>query len=688
MSNVAITGTGVKGQIEIDNASLFSKANLTTLVPKTQALVEDFNKPLGASKLNSISFDATYASPKIPLDATKALAIGVEVSPLLTIFRETESPLLGKDDFALDIPIESKEAWVGFQIGATVEVTGLGAAPNGVGIEIDQTTSGVFATYKRFDDSVALSDAIKATLSEFRVPANASELRAQKPGTVLTSDITGTVTVAGSWSIPGSVNTLALADTKVPIQIEVVAGSSVTLTGAIAISGKFVFRSWKKSDSELFIGLYKKKGTTFSVSFTAAAGMEADKGSADLIAKVFGLLSPAADTTVLGTDPGGIRAALKQSVDHSLAMCLNASCAAAVTDESAFFYTVDLEGNPAETDAALNAAIRGDWTKIAKVGKERKNVVGRTIASNHKMVVNVLGIYNYATIAEFISRCTVVHNAEDGSATITDVETAKRIAAASTPHQAAPDQLRHALSEAAISTAAYSFAKTGNASSLTSSQTLVIYRQSADARRLTKDLMPAVVLGMATQGQISSAIAETSHKHALIQFEQKIEDAAAGQMFLNPATGEPWQQSELVPIGIGQLRALLDPNDPEDKRRLEFLARWPQTQPPAPFVVDWLDITWWADAVANASAKYVTAKAAFAKIPPGVDASKDPEFMRARKDLAKALRDMSENEHSAFTPGWPLAVMHWIARRQSACSLNVSWDSRTQLQLPAKSATA
>jgi hypothetical protein len=62
--------------------------------------------------------------------------------------------------------------------------------------------------------------------------------------------------------------------------------------------------------------------------------------------------------------------------------------------------------------------------------------------------------------------------------------------------------------------------------------------------------------------------------------------------------------------------------------------------------------------------------------------------MRARKDLAKALLDMSKNEHSAFTPGWPLAVMHWIARRQSACSVNASWDSRTQLQLAAKSATA
>ena len=438
------------------------------------------------------------------------------------------------------------------------------------------------------------------------------------------------------------------------------------------------------------MGLYKKKGATLSVGFTAGIGMEAEKGSTDLIAKVFGLLSPAADTSVLGADPSGIRAALKQSVEHSLTMSLNASCAAAIADESAFFYTVDLTSNQAETDAALNAAMAGNWTKISKLSnaKENKNVIGRMIANKHKIVVNVLGVYNYASIGEFISKCTVVHCPDDGSATITDVETARRITVASTPHQAAPDQLRHALSEAAISTAAYSFAKAGNASSLTSSQTLVIYRRGADARKLTKDLMPAVVLGLATRAQISAAVGGAPHKHALIQFEQKIEDVVAQQMFLNPATNQPWRQSELIPIGIGQLRAFLDPNDSEDKRRLEFLAHWPATQPPAPYVVDWLDITWWADAVANASAKYVAAKAAFDRIPAGADPSKAPDFMRARNDLARALLNLSKNEHSAFTPGWPLAVMHWLARGQSACSVNASWDSSTQLQLSARSATA
>lgn len=690
MPNMTIEGTGADGQIEIDNASLLSKANLTTLIPKSQGLVEDFSKTLGESKLNSISFKATYASPDIALDATKTLGIGVEVSPLLKVCRAADGPLLGKDDFALDIPIDASEAWVGFQIGATVEVAGAGAAPNGVGVEIDQKTSGVFTTYKRFDASVVLRDAIRDTLSEFRVPANASEIRAQKPGTVLTSDVTGTVTVSGSWSIPGSVNTLALADTKVPIEIEVEAASCVALKGAIAITGEFVFRSWKQSDNELLIGLYKKKGTTFSVSFTAEAGMEAEAGSTDLVAKVFGLLSPTADSSVLGKDPGGLREALKKSVNHSLMMSLNASCAASVADESAFVYAVDLSGDQTRTDAALNAAIAGNWTKIAELSNatERRNAVGRMIASNHKIIVNVLGIYNYANLSEFLSKCTVAHCADDGSATITDVETASRITVASAPYEAAPDQLRQALSEAAISTAAYSFAKAGNASSLTSSQTLVIYHESADAHRIAKDLTTAVALGLATQAEVALAIGGEPHRHALIQFEQKIDDAAARQMFLNPATGQPWRQSELIPIGIGQLRAFLDPNDPDEERRLEFLAHWPQTEPPAPYSVDWRDITWWADAVANASAKYVTAKAAFEKIPAGVDASHDPGFMQARKDLAKALLDMSRNEHSAFTPGWPLAVMHWIARRQSVCSLNASWDSRTQLQLSAKSATA
>ncbi|HWD97535.1 MAG TPA: hypothetical protein VG345_00800 [Bryobacteraceae bacterium] len=690
MSNINIGGLGATGDIKIDDASLFSKANLTSLVPKTQDFANDLQKPLNAAKLNSVAFDPKYTSPDIALDSTKCLTIAVDVKPSLQLYRGSDSPLLGKDDFTPEIAIGGGECWIGFQIGATVELTAIGDAPNGIGVEIDQTTGAVFTTYKRFDSSVVLRDAMAATLSEFKIPANAGVLRAQTPGTVLTSDISGTVTVTGEWALPGSVNALALADTTVPAKIQLEIASSVALEGSIAVSGEFVFRSWKKSDTDLLIGLYKKKGTTLTVSFLASAGMEAEEGTTDLIKKVFGLLAPKADTSVLGADAGGIKTALKQSVDHSLLMSLNASCSAAFSDESAFVYSVDLTRHPDDTDAALNAAIRGNWTPIARLpnSREIKSAIGHTIDTNHKMVVNLLGIYNYGSIADFIKNCTVVHCIDDGSATITDTETAKRITVAANPYQAVTDQLRHALSEAAISTAAYSFAKTANSCTLTSSQTLVIYNRSADARKLTNELAPAVALGLATPGQIAAAIGGGPHNHALVQFEQKIDDAAARQMFLSPATGKPWQPPELVKIGIAQLRALLDPNDPADKRRIDFLDHWPQDPPPAPWYVDWLDITWWADSVANAAAKWVAAKAAFENVPRGDDPALNPAFMQARKDLARALLNMSKNEHSAFTPGWPLAVMHEIARGQSACSVNASWDSKIQLQLPAKSATA
>jgi hypothetical protein len=690
MSNVNIGGLGVTGDLKIDDASLFSKANLTSLLPKTQDFANDFQQPLGAAKLNSLSFDPKYTSPEIALDSAKSLTIAVDVNPSLQLYRPSDSPLLGKDDFTPEIAIGSGECWVSFQIAATLDVDATGQAPNGVGVEIDQTTTAAFTTYKRFDSNVSLRDAMAATLSEFKVPSSAAVLRVQTPGSVLTSDISGTVTVTGKWSVPGSVNALALADTTVPAKIQVEIASCVALEGSIAVSGEFVFRSWKKSDTELLIGLYKKKGTTLTVGFVASAGMKAEEGTTDLIKKVFGLLAPGADTSVLGADPGGIKAALKKSVDHSLLMSMNASCSAAFSDESAFVYSVDLTRHPDETDAALNAAIRGNWTPIARLpnSHELKCAVGHTIDTKHKMVVNVLGIYNYGSIADFIRNCTVVHSIEDGSATITDTETAKRITVAATPYQAAMDQLRHALSEAAISTAAYSFAKTANSSTLTSSQTLVIYNQSTDAGKLKKNLGPAIPLGLATAGQIAAVVGGAPHQHALVQFEQKIDAAAARQMFLNAATGKPWQQEELVKIGIAQLRALLDPNDPADKRRIDFLDRWPQAPPPAPYYTDWLDITWWAGAVANAAAKWLAAKAAFESVVTGDDPALNPAFMQARKDLARALLNMSKNEHSAFTPGWPLAVMHEIARGQSACSLNASWDSKTQFQLPAKSATA
>jgi hypothetical protein len=45
---------------------------------------------------------------------------------------------------------------------------------------------------------------------------------------------------------------------------------------------------------------------------------------------------------------------------------------------------------------------------------------------------------------------------------------------------------------------------------------------------------------------------------------------------------------------------------------------------------------------------------------------------------------MSKKEHSAFTPGWPLAVMNEIARGQAKLMLHAVWDGKTQFDLPAK----
>ena len=77
------------------------------------------------------------------------------------------------------------------------------------------------------------------------------------------------------------------------------------------------------------------------------------------------------------------------------------------------------------------------------------------------IAVNLLGLYNYRSVADFVASMKVLKNLDDGSITITDTATAARIAVASTPLAADPDKLRAALYEGFVATATYKALETG-----------------------------------------------------------------------------------------------------------------------------------------------------------------------------------------------------------------------------------
>jgi len=125
--------------------------------------------------------------------------------------------------------------------------------------------------------------ALAAALGNFSITTTCEAIRTQPVSTVNQTDVGGSITARLTLKQPFHLN--ALASVNLPFNTTVDMNPNVTLqlSGAIGITGDFIFRSWKKTDSLVQIGIYKKRGTTLSANFTAAAGIGADIGTSDVL---------------------------------------------------------------------------------------------------------------------------------------------------------------------------------------------------------------------------------------------------------------------------------------------------------------------------------------------------------------------------------------------------------------------
>ena len=168
--------------------------------------------------------------------------------------------------------------------------------------------------------------------------------------------------------MPLSVNQLSLAGAKLPFNSNIAVNPALTvgLSGSITLTGGFAVRFRRVEADRLRIGLYKTKGVAFAASFTASAGLEANLGKTDLIAKIFTALDSKIDLSSLSAaDSAAIKQVLNDSINRSLSISLNAACSAADTDEAAVVYEIDVSAPNQATKDAIGRALRGDWTAFA-----------------------------------------------------------------------------------------------------------------------------------------------------------------------------------------------------------------------------------------------------------------------------------------------------------------------------------
>ena len=349
--------------------------------------------------------------------------VKASVNSTMAVARSADSPLFGSDDYD-PIEIDSNDCWVSFELDTLLDASVTVPLPNGFGVSFEGSTAPQFATYVRIPAAQApttnLSQAIGQTLDAFKIIGSVDAMLSIPQDVIYTTDISGNVKVGGSWALPISVNQLSLADANLPFNASISVAPSLTLqvAGDIAFGKEFSVRMRRTGANTLYLGLYKKKGTTLEASFTAAAGLGASLGNNELISKFFSAFAPGIDTSALPADQAAdITQVLNDSIDNSLAVSLNAACSAATANEAAFAYLVDLSNLNQATKDALTDVLHGDWTALAQLpnAKQLRNVVVDTVKKEFSFTLNVLGLFNYRSVADFVKSMKILRNAEDGS---------------------------------------------------------------------------------------------------------------------------------------------------------------------------------------------------------------------------------------------------------------------------------
>jgi hypothetical protein len=711
MSTISITDTvGLVENLDIRDDSPLAKAKLTQLISTSEALLKDFTKPVDQTDISTASLGAQLTTPSSLITGAENLTLTGGVNCDLSVLTPTDKFLFAADGFSPTIPILPNQSWVGFEVNTNLGAS-LSAAADGFGVAVEGTAELAVTTFTLIETAAPplplLKDAIVSALEHFSVAVTAQSLRQQSPGTVNVTDLSGTVIITGSYSVPISVSPFASANLPFNFPASVAPVATVEIAGSLAIAGEFVVRSHKVSDGVLQFGVYKKKGTTLTASITAEAGVEGTVGDTDLLSKLLNAVLPAVDVSKAGipeATAATLNGVIKQSLDRSIAVSLNATCSAATTHEAAILYEINLiQGDATKTDKALGSALKGDWTLITLLpnAKSLRNITVETKEQKRVLSLNLLGFYNATSVTDYVRTCTILHD-ENCQLTITDQVNASRVRAISTPYATDPDKLRTALAQDFITTATYAVVASRLNLQLTLVQDYFDYADKMNVQQFRQDLLLGSALGLFPEDEFSSVLGRNSlFLHARVSASLHYDTAAVMSIFFSdPESHFPRTQDQLESIGRATMASLIDPSGPVNPSRIAILsnaAAWAAMDSNgdtanfkflpelaglnevqlSDVTVDWVSVRWWADTISKVAPQLAKTLAIIDGIN-ATDPTTDPGFMKQRDSLATVLGAVSKQTKAAFVSTWGPAVIFALSGKHASIIMDVAWDSCTK----------
>ena len=162
-----------------------------------------------------------------------------------------------------------------------------------------------------------------------------------------------------------------------------------------------------------------------------------------------------------GEKQEAIVGALKASIQRNLALSIQEELHALSSQEAAFLYEIKLNDLGTDGRSAIQDALRLNLSTLSESAqslphgiREIQNLLTTTRTKRLTLKLNILGIYNFASINDLTLKGTVLTDPASGEIVITDAATATHISG-TINFLADSDKLRKVLAQSFLITAAY-----------------------------------------------------------------------------------------------------------------------------------------------------------------------------------------------------------------------------------------
>jgi hypothetical protein len=639
---------------------------------------------------------------KIDLGNGVDLSVQAGTHGWFSLVRRSEGAtgLFGSSVFGEDVEIPEGTCYTRVSLDACAEVSP-GGSVDSLSFGVKAGSSLEIANYRSYPLSAGTTivDTLRETIGGFLIPARTSDLEAIPER--------GAVSVTGEGSLKLSVDadllalTNPLAAAKLPGPLpapRVTAGGTIQVGAAYRIGGEYQMRAFRLDGGRVRIGWYRRKSDEWTVTATASAGVSVGTGEMDLFSTLVKAISADAKADVVelglaGLSPDqatAILSAVQAAVSRRLELALAVEMSALESGGAAFLYEIDLPRLTTLSRDALDRALQGDLSALHRDTLPGVTCV-RSIWTNasEKRVsldVNLLGIYNFGSIASLMRTGTVLAEPATGALIFTDQITADRVRSAQVNYGADTSKLRHVLAESFLITAVYrGTEQAAGGLSLASSHTFFELRNNTSRQDMLRSLRIGTALGLWSGQEAGLPTEAGDFGRTTVHARTDYDDALTASLFLD--TGGRANPREFYEnAGRAALQLLVGEGDQDAVRRKPAIDDdlWRKMtasgQPgfgqlfpnlPAPLVgaivADYSTIVWWADAMAGASRR-LAAMRRFSFLNPTAS-PQNSEFQALRNELASHLAKVAAKTREEFGQPWGLVAMNEASGRRAHANI-------------------